>query len=127
LRTLFIATCKPGKEFRAAEEVLDVLLYCDESAAATPLSKGLVIGTTALTPEEAKKCLEGKILAYVNAIYLGNEICKSCKALKKQCLREVEEGEEAFCTGKVVVRIGARLKSKKSVLVSAPPRPRSGR
>jgi len=126
LRGLFAATSKPGKELRAAEEVLDYLLYCDESAVAVPIAKGLVLGTTSLGPGEFEKCLEGKVTAYINFIYYGDELCK-CRALKKQCLEEVEEGEEAFCTGRAVVRIKVRMRAKRGVLVSAPPRSRSGR
>ncbi|ABU81709.1 hypothetical protein [Ignicoccus hospitalis] len=120
MKTLFVVTCKPGKELRAAEEVMDLLLYCDEGALAVPTAKGLALGTTSLGPEEAAKCLEGKVSAYINWIYFGDELCEKCKALKKQCLEEVEEGFEAFCTGRAIVKIKKALRAKRGVLVSVP-------
>ncbi len=126
LRSLMIVTCKPGKESRCAEEIMDLLMHIDPSVWVVPLGKGLAIGTTGLKPEDVERALVGKIVAYVNAIYVGNEICEGCKAVKKMCLEEVEEGWEAFCTGRAVIRLGALLRSKRGVIVSAPQR-RSGR
>ncbi|ALU12565.1 hypothetical protein EYM_05200 [Ignicoccus islandicus DSM 13165] len=116
-RSIAIVTSKPGKEFRASEEVMDVLMYFDQTVWCVKLLKGLSICTTNLTPREAEEVLKGRVFAYVNQVLIGNELCY-CPALKKGCLIEVPEGDDAFCVGKAVVRIGARLKAKRGILVS---------
>ncbi len=116
-RSIIIVTCVPGKEFRAGEEVMDILMYFDQSVWCVDLLKGLVVCTSSLKPREIEAALKGRVVAYVNQVIAGNELCE-CPALRKGCLREVEEGTEAFCVGRAVVRIGAWLRAKKGVLTT---------
>ena len=115
-RTLIIGTCKPGKEFRASEELMDIIMHADPTVVVVEHAKGVVVGTTALTPRELAEVLKGKITAYINKVYAGDEPCEKCGALKKGCLMEVPEGNEAVCVGKALVRVKVVLDAKKGVL-----------
>ncbi len=117
MRTLIVGTCKPGKEFRASEEIMDIIMHYDPTVMLGEYGKGIVVGSSELPPETLKDILKGKVMAYVNNIYLGNELCEKCKALRKGCVINVEEGREAVCVGKAKVRIAFWLKNKGGVLV----------
>ncbi len=116
LKTLVAIGCKPGKEYRAAEEFMDMIMPYDPSVWAVPVKKGLVVATTSLEPKELLKVLEGKISAYINTIIFGKEKCKCKRVIKKNCLLDVEEGKEGFCVGKVTLRIEGYIRNKGGVL-----------
>ena len=116
-RTIAVVTSHPGKEFRAGEEFMDLIMYFDQTVWCVELLKGLSVCTTSLTPKEVEEVLKGKVVAYVNQILAGNEPCE-CPALRKGCLLNVKEGKEAFCVGRAIVRIGAWLRARNGVLRS---------
>ena len=116
-RTIAVVTSNPGKEFRAGEEFMVLIMYFDQTVWCVKLLKGLSVCTTSLTPKEVEEALKGKVVAYVNQVMAGNELCH-CPALRKGCLLNVKEGKEAFCVGKAVVRIGGWLKARNGILRS---------
>ncbi len=119
LRTLAAIGCRPGKEYRASEEFMDLVMPYDESVWAVPVRKGLVLATSSLEPHELVKILEGKVSAYINTIVMGKRLCSCKRVMKKNCLLEVEEGKEGFCVGRVTLRIEGYLKNKGGVLKKA--------
>ena len=115
-RTVIVGTCKPGKEWRASEEIMDLLMPYDNTVQVVEYTKGVVAGSTALSPELAASILEGKVTAYLNYIYLSNEVCKECRAMRKGCALSVEEGKEGICIGKAVLRLTFIMKVKGGII-----------
>ena len=116
-RTLIVGTCKPGKEFRASEELMDILMHYDPSVSVVEYGKGLVVGTSSLEPRDLVNLLRGKVTAYLNRILVGNETCEGCKALRKGCVIEVPEGREAVCVGKALVKLEFELSVRNGIIV----------
>ncbi len=119
LKTLVAIGCKPGKEYRASEEFMDLVMPYDEGVWAVPIKKGLVLATSSLEPDEMVRILEGKVSAYINTIVMGKRICSCKKVMRKNCLLEVEDGKEGFCVGRIILRIEGYLKNKGGILKKA--------
>ncbi len=116
LRSLIAIGCRPGKEYRASEEFMDLVMPYDESVWALPIKKGLVVATSSLEPRELVRVLEGKVSAYINTIIIGRRLCSCKKVMKKNCLLEVEEGNEGFCVGRVTLVVEGYLRNKGGIL-----------
>ena len=116
LRSLIVIGCRPGKEYRASEEFMDLVMPYDESVWAAPIKKGLVVATSSLEPQELVRVLEGKVSAYINTIVIGRSLCSCKKVMKKNCLLEVEEGNEGFCVGRVILRMEGYLRNRGGIL-----------
>ncbi|UXD21983.1 hypothetical protein IPA_00465 [Ignicoccus pacificus DSM 13166] len=78
--------------------------------------KGVVVGSSKLKPNVLKNILTGKISSYVNYIYLANELCDNCNAIKKGCLKVVKDGKEGICIGKCVLRIKLVMKARNGII-----------